>query len=42
MRSYNKAQAFIDRTDTKASRFGFGIYNMWWSEAEKEYEIRGL
>jgi len=23
--SYNKCQGFIDRTDNKAARFGFGI-----------------
>jgi hypothetical protein len=42
MRTYNKVQGFIDRTDSKAARFGFGVYNMWWSEKEQEYEVRGV
>lgn len=42
IKSMNTQQAFIDRTDSKSSRFGFGIQNMWWSEDEKEYEMRGL
>lgn len=42
MKTYNKAQGFLDRTDNKATRFGFGVYLMWWSEEEKEQEIRGL
>jgi hypothetical protein len=39
---YNKCQGFLDRTDSKAARAGFGIYNMWWDEKASEYEIRGL
>jgi len=42
MNSYNKVQGFIDRIDSKASRAGFGIYSLWWSETEKEFEIRGI
>lgn len=42
MKTYNKIQGFIDRTDSKASRAGFGIYNMWFSPEENEYEVRGL
>jgi hypothetical protein len=40
--SYNKCQGFIDRTDNKAARFGFGIYSMWHDKKDNEYEIRGI
>jgi len=42
MYTYNKAQGFLDRTDAKASRGGFGVYSTWWSETDKEYDINGV
>jgi len=42
MNSINKQQGFIDRTDSRAARFGFGVYNLWWVQKEQEYDLQGL